>query len=348
MEQYKRGLVSAVTPVYNGEAHLHTLLDSLLAQTYPYMEIILADDGSTDGTVREAERCRDKFAAKGYSFRIVRGEHKNASAAINRGLPYVTGEFLIWPDSDDMLEPESVEKRVDFLKKHPQYQCVRSLSCYFDPQTGLRREERDERQGDLYKEDLFWDILESKTFVCCGCYMLRSGAFFSIYPERRIPEYNVGQNFQMLLPFMCRHKCPTIPEELYGVAVRPDSHSRTPLSQAQEERKYLEYEHLVDEIAAICQIEDSRSRERLECWKARRRYQISMKYGRKKEARQALRRLHRCGGLRNGEAVSMCMETYLIHSWIGRCLYPLYRKVRAFAVRSCGQRLARRKSARRR
>ena len=85
MEQYKRGLVSAVTPVYNGEAHLHTLLDSLLAQTYPHMEIVLVDDGSVDGTVREAERYRDQFAARGYSFRVVCGEHKNASAAINRG-----------------------------------------------------------------------------------------------------------------------------------------------------------------------------------------------------------------------------------------------------------------------
>lgn len=333
MEQYKRGLVSAVTPVYNGEAHLHTLLDSLLAQTYPHMEIVLVDDGSVDGTVREAERYRDQFAAREYSFRVVCGEHKNASAAINRGLPYVTGEFLIWPDSDDVLEPESVEKRVGFLKEHPQYQCVRSLSYYFDAGTGRRREERDEQRGDLHKEDLFWDILESKTFVCCGCYMLRTAAFFSIYPERRIPEYNVGQNFQMLLPFTYRHKCPTIPEELYGVAVRPDSHSRTPLSQAQEERKYLDYEHLVDDIAAVCQIEDRKSQEHLECWKARRRYQISMKYGRKKEARRALRQLRRCGGLQTGEAFSMCIATYLIHSRIGRWLYPLYRKARASAAR---------------
>lgn len=332
MEQYKRGLVSAVTPVYNGEAHLHTLLDSLLAQTYPQMEIILADDGSTDGTVRAAERYRERFAARGYSFRIVRGEHKNASAAINSGLPYVTGEFLIWPDSDDILEPESVAKRVDFLNGHPQYQCVRSLSYYFDGQTGQRRAERDEKQGDLSKEDLFWDILEFRTFVCCGCYMLRSGAFFSIYPERRIPEYNVGQNFQMLLPFMYRHKCPTIPEELYGVALRPGSHSRTPLSQEQEERKYRDYEHLVDEIAAICRIGDGSSRDRLERWKARRRYQISLKYGRKKEARRALRQLRRCGGLQNGETVSILIETYLIHSWIGHRLYPLYRWVRAFVT----------------
>ena len=328
MEQYKRGLVSAVTPVYNGEAHLHTLLDALLAQTYPRMEIILVDDGSTDGTAAAAERYRDKFAARGYSYRLVRGEHKNASAAISGGLPFVTGEFLIWPDSDDVLEPESVERRVDFLQKHPGYQCVRSLSYYFDAETGQRLAERDEKQGDLSKEDLFWDILEFQTFVCCGCYMLRSGAFFSIYPDRSIPEYDVGQNFQMLLPFMYRHKCPTIPQELYGVAVRPGSHSRRALDQALEEKKYSDYERLVDDIAAICRIADKASLDRLECWKARRRYQISMKYGRGQAASQALRQLRRCGGLRNGETVRLLCEVYLMHSRVGRRLYPLYRKIR--------------------
>ena len=328
MEQHKRGLVSVVTPVYNGEAHLHTLLDSLLAQTYPQMEIILVDDGSTDGTVQTAESYREKFAAKGYSFRIVCGTHKNASAAINGGLPYATGEFLIWPDSDDRLEPESVEKRVRFLGEHPQYQCVRSLSYYFDTQTGERKAEQDEKRGDLSKEDLFWDILEFRTFVCCGCYMLRSEAFFSIYPDRHIPEYPVGQNFQMLLPFMYRHKCPTIQEELYGVAVRQGSHSRLPLTQTQEEKKYSDYEFLADEIAGICQLEDQESLNRLERWKAKRRYQISLKYGRRKEALHAMRRMYRCGGLRMGEMLREIIAGYLIYSWVGRLLYPVYRRIR--------------------
>lgn len=332
MEAYKRGLVSAVTPVYNGESHLHTLLDSLLAQTYPHMEIILVDDGSTDGTVAAAEGYREKFAARGYRFQIVRREHKNASAAINGALPFVTGEFLIWPDSDDRLEPASVERRVDFLYGHPDYQCVRSLSYYFEEESGRRLAERDEKQGDLSKEDLFWDILESRTFVCCGCYMLRSGAFFSIYPDRSIPEYDVGQNFQMLLPFMYRHKCPTIPQELYGVAVRPGSHSRRALDQTQEEKKYSDYERLVDDIAAICGITDQASLDRLTCWKARRRYQISMKYGNGAAARQALRQLRRCGGLQSGEAVRRLMAVYLMCSRVGRRLYRLYRKIR------CGRR----------
>ena len=49
---------------------------------------------------------------------------------LNRGFPFVTGEFLIWPDGDDVLEQESVKKRVEFLQEHPEYRCVRSLGYY--------------------------------------------------------------------------------------------------------------------------------------------------------------------------------------------------------------------------
>ncbi len=298
---FRSSVVSCVTPVYNGEHHLSNLLDSLLAQSYPLMEIILVDDGSTDRTLRVAQSYHEAFAARGYTYRIIHAEHKNASAAINSGLPWVTGEYLIWPDSDDILAPDSVEKRVTFLRENLHYQCVRSLSAYFDAETGAPRQTPDERQGDLSKEDLFWDVLEFKTFVCCGCYMLRTEAFFTIYPQRRIPEYDVGQNFQMLLPFLYRHLCPTLRDTLYRVCVREGSHSRAPLSQAEEKKKYDDYERLIDDITAICRIEDKASKKRIVCWKARRRYILSMKYGNKKEALRALYRLCRCGGLHSGE-----------------------------------------------
>lgn len=295
-QKFTNALVSIVTPVFNGESHLSWMLDSILNQTYPQIEMILVDDGSTDHTIQTAERYRQRFAERGFGFRIIQAAHKNASAAINQGLPFVEGEYLIWPDSDDILEPESVAKRVDFLKKNPQYQCVRSLSYYFEPNTGELLK-ADEQIGDLTKESLFWDILEAKTFVCCGCYMLKSEHFFRIYPDHHIPEYPVGQNFQMLLPYMYQYKCPTLREVLYGVCVREGSHSRRILTQAEEEQKYLDFESLVNEIAGICGIHDKKSLRRIECWKAKRRYSISVKYGQKKQMFFALYQLCRYHGM---------------------------------------------------
>jgi len=324
---FQKGRVSVVTPVYNGESHLRRMLDSVLEQTCQQVEMILVDDGSADGTVRIAEGYLEKFARRGYDFRIVKAEHKNASAAINQGLLLVTGEYLIWPDSDDVLEPESVRMRAAYLCAHPDARCVRSLSYYYDADTGARSEKADEQRGDLAKTDLFWDILESKTFVCCGCYMLRTAEFFGIYPDRRIPEYGVGQNFQMLLPFMYRYKCPTIQEELYGVSIRSGSHSRTPLTRAQEEKKYSDYEKLVDEITQICGIRDFKSLKRIACWKAGRRYRIALKYGRRKQAIRALRLLRKYGGFHLTKVLKEMIWLYFVNGWVEENIYPIYRRL---------------------
>ncbi len=294
MEKLVKDKVSAVIPVFNGEFHLSPMLDSVLGQTYPFIEVILIDDGSTDKTLEVAEGYREKFASKGYGYRIVQSKHGNASAALNRGLPYVTGEYLIWPDSDDRLEKESVEKRVKFLQENPEYHCVRSLGYYFQQETGILLP-ADEKTGDISRENLFWDILEGRTYVCCGCYMLRTESFFKIYPQGRIPQYDVGQNFQMLLPFMYYHPCPTIPEKLYGVCVRKGSHSRRVLTKEEEEKKYRDYERLIDEIASICRIKDKESKDRIQYWKIGRRYGLAVKYKDRKKAIRNLWEMSRYG-----------------------------------------------------
>lgn len=328
MKEFIKNRVSVVTPVYNGETYLSSMLDSVLDQTYPYIEMILIDDGSTDHTISIAEDYSKKFSDKGYSYKIIQGEHKNASAAINRGLPCVTGEYLIWPDSDDLLAPSSVKRRVEFLEQNPQYQCVRSLPYYFDSKTGEGRRP-DEKEGDLSKEDLFWDILESKTFVCCGCYMLRTKSFFEIFPDCHIPEYNVGQNFQMLLPFMYHHKCPTICERLYGVYVREGSHSRIKLTRYQEEQKYEEYESLVDDIARICGIKDKPSQNRLIYWKARRRHAIAIKYRNRKMYIGALYLMGKCGKLNFYKLFKDFLWIRFKRTWVIKKVYPLCRRILA-------------------
>lgn len=322
--------VSIVIPVFNGEKYLPTILDSVLEQTYPNIELILVDDGSYDGTKQLAERYRGSFRAKGYDYYIVQSQHKNASAAINHGLPYVSGEYLIWPDGDDRLEKDSIKKRVEFLKSHPQYQCVRSLAYYFDPITGALLPE-DEKIGNLSKEDLFWDILEFKTYVCCGCYMLKSQRFFEIYPERHIPECNGGQNFQMLLPFMFFYPCPTIPEQLYGVCVRQGSHSRVKLTREEEYKKYYDYEQLVDEIASICKIRDETSKKRIMYWKIKRRYNLALKYEDKEQMIRTLWQLRKYGQKNFYYALKGAVWTCMKDTWVfkiyAKCCMGIHKSI---------------------
>lgn len=267
---FTTGLVSIVTPTYNNEAYLGEMLDSILNQSYNHIQMILVDDGSTDSTAEIAKQYKEKFRQRGFEYIFVQAPHKSASAAINSGLKYVKGEFLIWPDSDDLLTKASVEIRVDFLNAHSEYNAVRSIPAYFDAKTGEEAKPR-ENIDDGKNKNLFWAILENRSYVSCGCYMFKSALFFDIYPDRKIPEYPVGQNFQMLLPYLYRYPCATVPQKLYRVRVHDKSHSVRQLNLFQTLRKLMYFEKLVDEVAEIGDIHNEIELRRINKWKTDRR-----------------------------------------------------------------------------
>ncbi|WP_322203141.1 glycosyltransferase family A protein [Acutalibacter intestini] len=316
------GLVSIVTPVYNGEAHLAPMLDSVLAQTYDQVEMILVDDGSTDNTFALGESYRQRFADRGYGYQIVAAPHSCAAGAMNYGLPLASGQFLVWPDSDDYLEPDSIKIRVQYLFAHPEAGAVRSLSYYFQGEPSQRLDRADERTGNLNRQNIFWDLLFFRTFVCCGCYMLRTESFFQVYPQGHIPVYPVGQNFQMLLPYLYRYSCHTLPQRLYGVCVRPGSHSRAFLSQEQTYEKYAHYERMVDELAGICGITSRGERRRLARWKFNRRVTLGFTYKDRAKIISAMELTQGCGGPLLGAAWYMgLLLRYNPAVWLAKGLF---------------------------
>ncbi|MCK6570002.1 glycosyltransferase [Myxococcota bacterium] len=100
--------VSVVIPAYNAAAYLDETLASALAQTYPVHEILVVDDGSTDGTgaVIEAWHGRDPRV------RRIRQPNCGISATRNHGAAVATGEWLAWLDADDRWVPEKLERQI--------------------------------------------------------------------------------------------------------------------------------------------------------------------------------------------------------------------------------------------
>jgi glycosyltransferase involved in cell wall biosynthesis len=98
-------LVSVVIPCWNGEAFVGEAIDSALAQTYPNVEVIVIDDGSTDGSL-------DAIRSNGDRIRWVTGPNRGACAARNRGLALARGELIQFLDADDMLLPQKLERMV--------------------------------------------------------------------------------------------------------------------------------------------------------------------------------------------------------------------------------------------
>lgn len=100
----KTPLVSIIVPVYQVKEYISECVESLLAQTYTNLEILLVDDGSTDGS---GEIC-DEYAAKDSRVRVVHQGNQGPSAARNTGLDYAKGEFVAFVDSDDVALPDFI------------------------------------------------------------------------------------------------------------------------------------------------------------------------------------------------------------------------------------------------
>lgn len=98
-------LISIIVPVYNVQDYLERCVDSLLRQTYPNLEIILIDDGSTD---RSLDMCR-KFAEADARIKVMSQPNKGIGAVRNAGLACARGEYVAFVDSDDWVEPDMYE-----------------------------------------------------------------------------------------------------------------------------------------------------------------------------------------------------------------------------------------------
>ena len=138
-----RPLISCIVPVFNGERYLRETLDSILAQTYRPIEIIVADDGSTDSTPRIV-------VGYGDTIHYVKQNNAGASAARNLGLHVARGEFIAFLDADDLWHPEKLARQMTCFEAHPELDlCITHQQNFWISQ--LAEEEEQYRDHELSK-----------------------------------------------------------------------------------------------------------------------------------------------------------------------------------------------------
>lgn len=108
-------LVTVLLPVYNRPIVIKTI-DSILRQTYTNFELLIIDNASTDNTVEEIKKIRDKRINL-----VVNEENKGQTYSLNRGLELATGKYIARIDSDDIALPARLEKQVAFLESNRDY-----------------------------------------------------------------------------------------------------------------------------------------------------------------------------------------------------------------------------------
>ena len=125
-------LVTVVTPSFNQARFLEETINSVLNQTYPNLQYIIMDGGSSDGSLEIIK----KYAARLAHW--VSEKDSGQTDAINKGFALAKGEILAWLNSDDTLLPNAIEEAVAYLSEHPETGMVYGDANYIDENSRVR------------------------------------------------------------------------------------------------------------------------------------------------------------------------------------------------------------------
>ena len=107
------GLVSIITPCYNGDRYIADTIESVMRQTYPHWEMLIVDDGSSDDTARIAAG----YAGRDERIKLIQQANAGTAAARNAGMKLARGRYIALLDADDIWEPEFLSRQMDFLRR---------------------------------------------------------------------------------------------------------------------------------------------------------------------------------------------------------------------------------------
>lgn len=143
-------LVSVIIPNYNYERYLREAIDSALAQTYPNIEIIVVDDGSTDSS-------REIIESYGSEIRAVFQKNQGVSAARNNGAATSKGEYIAFLDADDVWLPEKLQSQIHTFASSEEFGLVHVGVEEIDAQGNVLRRETDGLQGSISRDLLLFE-----------------------------------------------------------------------------------------------------------------------------------------------------------------------------------------------
>jgi glycosyltransferase involved in cell wall biosynthesis len=164
--------VSVIITIFNTEKYLGDAISSILAQTWSDLELILIDDGSTDGSLRVIQ----EFARRDARVRFASRENRGIVRSSNEGLAMARGEFIARMDSDDISMPERLERQIAFLRANPEVVAVSGWYQLVDAKgRRLRRIKMPLDDAAIQK-----CCLDGITALCHGCVTIRRSAFDAV------------------------------------------------------------------------------------------------------------------------------------------------------------------------
>lgn len=212
--------ISVIIPIYNIKDYLERCVMSVTYQTYRNLEIILVDDGSTDGT---AKLC-DELAKRDERIKVFHKTNGGSSSARNLGLDNATGEFVGFVDSDDYVEPDMYELLVDAITRTKAR--MAQISRDEVNEDGSRRPDvciPPENEVLISSKDMLRELLMHRgdASFCTRITDIR------LFENRRFPEGELNEDFKLLTDMLVDLDAfPILPKQCYHVFYRLGSNTR--------------------------------------------------------------------------------------------------------------------------
>lgn len=207
--------LSLIVPVYNVKPYLRQSLDSVLAQTFTDYELILVDDGSTDGS---GDIC-DEYASHNSKITVVHQKNTGAGVARNVGLAKARGEYISFLDSDDWIDSNTFEAFIDTVNNR---NITVALFDYYENKEGEEQTYQSNRPSSLDTETVIIETIQGN---------IHPGVVFKLFKRQFLidngitfPPYSIGEDMYFTISsLLCLKDIVYIPQAFYHYRYNPSS-----------------------------------------------------------------------------------------------------------------------------
>lgn len=232
-------LVSVVIPSYSHEAYIAGCIGSVVAQTYPNLELIVVDDSSSDGTFEAAQAAASAGGSRFRNIRVVRNEaNKGAHASLNHGASLSTGRHIAFLNSDDLFEPNRIALVVEQMERRSSRLAFTEIETVGPTGIPYYGESlcHSLRYAALLAEatlpSLSWGFVNSQLSGSTGNLVVERGLFESVGGFR---DYRYCHDWDFFLRAICLEEPIVVRGTRYRYRIHPSNTYKTLSSRAEAE-----------------------------------------------------------------------------------------------------------------
>ena len=236
-------LVSVIVPVYKVEEYLQKCVESIICQTYTKLEIILVDDGSPDS----CPQICDEFALKDDRIKVLHKKNGGLSDARNAGLRIAHGEYVLFVDSDDYIEPDSCEVLLDAAEKGTDLITGTYIRVEGDKVRDCRRKHL--RNAELFTPDEYIVRCIKNNDFYCEAFIMMYRRDFLLENELFYWTGHVFEDFEILpRMLLSAKKIVNAGYSFYNYIFRTGSITGSPMTAKKLADAVDSYEHWIDTV----------------------------------------------------------------------------------------------------